>query len=168
MVADDAAGRVTFHLVAPDPQLLWKLTMLVAPTPDGTPIGKLESPLPGTGPYQIVPGDSDARLTLARNPSFHEWSRPRPSRPASPTPSPGGSRPTPARLRVAVEHGRADLADVTVPGEAEPQSQTSLVEGLAITAPTRLHPSVLELGTAFTSAELVATPVRQPPLLDAR
>ena len=39
VVADDAAGRVTFHLEAPDPLFLYKLTLFVVPTPPGTPVG---------------------------------------------------------------------------------------------------------------------------------
>jgi YVTN family beta-propeller protein len=149
VVADDAAGRVTFHLVAPDPEFRYKLTMLVVPTPAGTPAGRLEAPVPGTGPYQIVPGGSDAVLTLTRNPSFQQWSVP--AQPAGfPDTITWRFATNASQAADAVEHGQADLADVTVPGEAEPQSQTSLVAGLAITAPTRLHSSVLE-GTAFVA-----------------
>ncbi len=70
VVADDAAGRVTFHLDAPDPLFLYKLTLFVFPTPPGTPVGELDAPLLGTGPYQVAPSDDDAVLTLTRNPWF--------------------------------------------------------------------------------------------------
>ena len=45
---------VTFHLTAPDPQFLYKLTLLVVPAPPGTPRRRLTSPLPGTGPYRVA------------------------------------------------------------------------------------------------------------------
>ena len=77
VVADDAAGRVTFHLEAPDPLFLYKLTLFVVPTPPGTPVGKLDSPLPGTGPYQVAPSDEGTVLTLARNPWFQPVVAPR-------------------------------------------------------------------------------------------
>lgn len=75
VVADDAAGRVTFHLRAPDPEFPIKLTLppasaLPADAP-GHDSGTM--PLPGTGAYRIVSYDPDALLRLERNPYFHEW-----------------------------------------------------------------------------------------------
>ena len=43
VVADDAAGRVTFHLVAPDPQFLYKLIAVRRPdAATGHPLGQLD------------------------------------------------------------------------------------------------------------------------------
>jgi peptide/nickel transport system substrate-binding protein len=73
---DDAAGTVVFHLRAPDPDFLFKLTVIgfSVPVPAGTPNRALRStPLPGTGPYSIVDA-STRRLRFARNPFFREWS----------------------------------------------------------------------------------------------
>jgi peptide/nickel transport system substrate-binding protein len=87
---DDATGSVTFHLVAPDAEFLYKLTLsLAAALPPGTPdhdTGSGAHPIPGTGPYQIgsetpevkATDDPQARppeLTMVRNPYFREWSR---------------------------------------------------------------------------------------------
>ena len=105
VVADDAAGRVTFHLVAPDPQFLYKLTLLVVPTPPGTPLGPLTSPLPGTGPYRVAdfdPGpDPHPRPATPTSTS----GLPRPSRPGSSTASPGSRWPTPTRRRTPCSRG---------------------------------------------------------------
>jgi YVTN family beta-propeller protein len=86
--ADDATGSVTFQLVAPDAEFLYKLTLsLAGAVPPGTPDHDTGTqPIPGTGPYQIdsytpkqlkgndlpaLPG----RLELVRNRYFREWSR---------------------------------------------------------------------------------------------
>jgi peptide/nickel transport system substrate-binding protein len=73
---DDAAGTVVFHLRAPDPDFLFKLTVIgfSVPVPEGTPDRPLRStPLPGTGPYAIVRArQRDVRFE--RNRFFHEWS----------------------------------------------------------------------------------------------
>ena len=115
VVADDAAGRVTFHLEAPDPLFLYKLTLFVVPTPPGTPVGKLDSPLPGTGPYQVAPSDEGTVLTLARNPWFRQWSLP--AQPAGfPDTITWRTVPSAAEAVQAVEQGRADLTDVTATG----------------------------------------------------
>jgi DNA-binding SARP family transcriptional activator/ABC-type transport system substrate-binding protein len=73
---DDAAGTVVFHLRAPDPDFLFKLTVIgfSVPVPAGTPNRALRStPLPGTGPYTIVRA-SERSLRFARNRFFREWS----------------------------------------------------------------------------------------------
>jgi ABC-type dipeptide transport system, periplasmic component len=85
---DDATGSVTFHLVAPDAEFLYKLTLtLAAAVPPGTPDHDTGThPIPSTGPYQIgsytphvkAKGGRPARLgrlELVRNPHFREWSR---------------------------------------------------------------------------------------------
>jgi DNA-binding SARP family transcriptional activator/ABC-type transport system substrate-binding protein len=82
VVTNQRSNTVTFHLVAPDPEFLQKLTFaFAAPAPAGTP--KRETIVPATGPYHITsykyierrPGDrTERRLELARNLHFHEWS----------------------------------------------------------------------------------------------
>jgi peptide/nickel transport system substrate-binding protein len=75
VVTDDAANTVTFHLVAPNPEFLERLTLPDAyAVPAGTPNHDIGlRPLPATGPYQWVDVSRDAG-TLVRNPYFHEWS----------------------------------------------------------------------------------------------
>ena len=77
IVADRKAGTVTFHLVRPDPEFLYKLAFAMASAvPAGTPSGDLgRKALPATGPYMtrsLSPGRS---WVLVRNPRFREWSR---------------------------------------------------------------------------------------------
>jgi YVTN family beta-propeller protein len=110
IVTDDAAGTVTFHLTAPDPEFLYKLAFSWAyAVPPGTPERQISAAqLPATGPYMIkslVPGRT---WTLVRNPRFHQWSQ---------QAQPGGF---PDRIIVrfdvgprqavsGIEHGRADV-----------------------------------------------------------
>jgi YVTN family beta-propeller protein len=88
----DTAGMVTFHLTQPDPDLPYKLTLLVYPMPPGTPLTEATTPIPGTGPYKIegyrergsVRGRAALKQTsgyrkaagfeLVRNPYFKQWS----------------------------------------------------------------------------------------------
>jgi YVTN family beta-propeller protein len=83
ITADDPASAVTFHLAKPDPELLYELTLFVYPMPPGTPLTRMKTPIPGTGPYKIVGyrerkpagGDIEAvRFDLVRNPYFRQWS----------------------------------------------------------------------------------------------
>jgi YVTN family beta-propeller protein len=75
IVADDAAGTVTFHLVRPDPDFLAKLAYpefdLLPPSAplrtDGT------RPVPATGPYVVRVARPSLRV-LVRNPRFAQWS----------------------------------------------------------------------------------------------
>jgi YVTN family beta-propeller protein len=75
VVTDDAANTVTFHLVAPDPDFLARLTLPDAfAVPAGTPMHNIGyHPLPATGPYKWVFVSLDYGI-LERNPDFHEWS----------------------------------------------------------------------------------------------
>jgi YVTN family beta-propeller protein len=77
IVADDAAHTVTFHLVQPDPNFLYKLALPFAYVlPAGTPYRPARTHgLPATGPYMIVTYTPGRLLRLVRNPFFHEWSR---------------------------------------------------------------------------------------------
>jgi peptide/nickel transport system substrate-binding protein len=75
--ADDNAGTVTFHLVAPDPEFLYKLALsFTYVLPAGTPPKDTGAhPLPATGPYMIASYRAKRRIELVRNPRFHEWSQ---------------------------------------------------------------------------------------------
>jgi ABC-type transport system substrate-binding protein len=141
VVADDAAGRVTFHLEAPDPLFLYKLTLFVVPTPPGVPVGPLTTPPPGTGAYRIVSPAPGTVLNLKRNPSFEQWSLA--AQPAGfPDTITWRSVPTVAEAVQAVEQGRADLVDVTLAGGTENAATSrQLVEHLRLTAPGELHDS---------------------------
>lgn len=78
VTADDASGRLTVHLLEPDPQFLYKLGALgplVAPTPAGTPLTAVgRDGIPSTGPYLVGALAADKSLTLRRNPYFAQWS----------------------------------------------------------------------------------------------
>ncbi len=75
VVIDDAADTVTFHLVAPNPEFLDRLTLPDAyPVPPGIPNHSVGlHPMPATGAYEWVDVSREG-LTLVRNPYFHEWS----------------------------------------------------------------------------------------------
>jgi peptide/nickel transport system substrate-binding protein len=75
VAVDDAANTVTFHLVAPDPEFLARLSLQDAEAvPAGTPDHDVGlHPIPATGPYEwasITPRED----ILVRNPYFREWS----------------------------------------------------------------------------------------------
>jgi peptide/nickel transport system substrate-binding protein len=75
VVANDASGVVTFHLVAPDIDFPYKLSLtFAAAVPSGTPLRGLKHPPPGTGPYKIVSFRSGHAARLVRNPHFRPWS----------------------------------------------------------------------------------------------
>jgi YVTN family beta-propeller protein len=74
IVTDDVANTVTFHLVAPDPDFLYKLAFSWAyPVPAGTPDHVITAAqLPATGPYMTKSLTTDTWI-LVRNPWFREW-----------------------------------------------------------------------------------------------
>src|SRR4051794_23276511 len=76
IVADDAAGTVTFHLDTPDPDFLHKLALASAvATPAGVSNADIGlKPLPATGAYMVA-SITPTEVHLVRNPRFHEWSR---------------------------------------------------------------------------------------------
>ena len=76
IVTDDVTGTITFHLVAPDPEFLYKLTLPFAyPVPPSTPDEQqAREGVPGTGPYMLEAPRTGEGLALVRNPHFHEWS----------------------------------------------------------------------------------------------
>jgi peptide/nickel transport system substrate-binding protein len=77
VVADDAAGTVTFHLTAPDPDFLQKLAIpfsYVVPKGTGNDdVGNKAAP--GTGPYVIETYKPDREVVWVRNPHFKQWSK---------------------------------------------------------------------------------------------
>jgi YVTN family beta-propeller protein len=75
IVADDAAGTVTFHLTAPDPEFLYKLAFPWADAaPSGLPMHQISAAeLPATGPY-MTKSLTPAAWVLVRNPRFRQWS----------------------------------------------------------------------------------------------
>lgn len=77
VVADEAAGTVTFHLVAPDAEFFDKIAVPHAVIlPAGTPAKDMGSEIiPGTGAYMAAAYDSNKQLKLVRNPNFVEWSK---------------------------------------------------------------------------------------------
>jgi YVTN family beta-propeller protein len=76
IVTDDANGTITFKLVAPDPEFLYKLTLPFAyPVPPSVPDQEqVAAGVPGTGPYMFEAPMTDEGLALIRNPFFDEWS----------------------------------------------------------------------------------------------
>jgi YVTN family beta-propeller protein len=75
VVTDDAANTVTFHLLAPNPEFLERLSLLDAvAVPAGAPLHDVGlHPLPTTGPYKWVVYSRYGGAEV-RNPYFHEWS----------------------------------------------------------------------------------------------
>ena len=77
IVADDAAYTVTFHLVKPDPEFIYRLAINFAyAVPAGMPRHEIGAhPLPATGPYMIASYRPNRELRFVRNPYFREWSK---------------------------------------------------------------------------------------------
>lgn len=161
IVADDRSRTVTFHLVAPDPEFLYKLALTFADiVPSGTPARPAGThPLPATGPYVIASYVPKRSLLLIRNRYFHEWSRA-----AQPAGYPdridlriGG---TPDAAVAAVERQQADAFSTT---QSSPPSARTIAE-LTTRFASQLHtnPTASTIGFFFGT--------RQPPFdnLDAR
>jgi peptide/nickel transport system substrate-binding protein len=76
VIADDKAGTVTFHLVAPNPEFLYQIAVPFGGiVPAGTPAHDMgDTPVPSTGAYMITGYDPQKSITLARNPYFKQWS----------------------------------------------------------------------------------------------
>jgi len=75
IVTNDADRTVTFRLVAPDREFLYKLAVPFGHIlPAGTPVGR-DRPTAGTGPYRIATYTPHRRAKLERNPYFRVWSR---------------------------------------------------------------------------------------------
>jgi peptide/nickel transport system substrate-binding protein len=76
VIGDDATGKVTIHLVEPDPEFPYKLSVPHASIlPKGSPAKDAGStPLPTTGPYMVASYDPNRALKMVRNPYYTEWS----------------------------------------------------------------------------------------------
>ena len=76
VVGDEAAGTITFHLVAPDSEFFDKLAVPHAVIlPASTPPKDMGSDIiPGTGAYMAAAYDTNKQLKMVRNPYFTEWS----------------------------------------------------------------------------------------------
>jgi YVTN family beta-propeller protein len=76
IVPNQAAGTVTFHLRAPDPEFLDVLGMpFLAIVPSSAPSHSTGThPLPATGPYMIASYTKNKEVDLVRNPYFRQWS----------------------------------------------------------------------------------------------
>src|SRR3954470_5118039 len=73
VVADDAAGTVTFHLTKGDPEFFDKLAVPFAfILPTGTPNKEVQLPPAGTGPYKFVQYNPNKQIKLVRNTNFKE------------------------------------------------------------------------------------------------
>src|SRR4051794_234485 len=77
VVGNASANTITLHLVAPDPELKYKLSVPHAsilpasapPTDAGT------KPIPTTGPYYYTSYNPNKQLVMKRNPYFKQWSK---------------------------------------------------------------------------------------------
>lgn len=76
VVVDKATNQVVINLVAPDPELPYKLSVPHASIlPAGSPAKDAgNAPIPTTGPYMVASYDPNTALKLVRNPSYTEWS----------------------------------------------------------------------------------------------
>ena len=135
IVTDDASGTITFHLMAPDPEFVYKLTIPFAyPVPPSVPDEEqVAAGVPGTGPYMLEAPMTDEGLTLVRNPNFRVWSQAaRPEGYVDRIEWPFGVEPE-AQVE-AVAAGEADLAidAADAPGR---------LEELFVQSPAQVHTS---------------------------
>jgi YVTN family beta-propeller protein len=132
IVADDTSGTVTFHLAAPDPNFVEKLTApYFAVLPRTTPLGTDGlHPVAATGPYRVA-SVSKKRILLLRNSSFREWSAA-----AEPDGYPDRIAYTelvPADRELQdVLAGRADLMQAALPADAIERLETRYADRLHI------------------------------------
>jgi YVTN family beta-propeller protein len=73
--ADDKAGIVSFHLVAPDADFLYKLALTFASAVPATAPNRnlVTRPPAGTGPYEVASYQRGRSVRLIRNPRFNGW-----------------------------------------------------------------------------------------------
>jgi YVTN family beta-propeller protein len=146
IVPNSQANTVTFHLVAPDPEFLYKLGLPFADlVPAGTPAKPADTrPLPATGPYQIASYIPKRSLRLVRNRYFREWSSAAqpPGYPTAIDLLIGG---TPNADITAVEHATADVYSTYA---SQPPSPSKLNE-LKTQYAGQLHTNPLSATTGF-------------------
>jgi len=134
VVTEDSTGSLIFHLTAPDPDFLYKLTLYAynAPVPPGTPDDDVGThPVPGTGPYRLAVV-TPLEEVFERNPFFREWSRA-----AQPDGNPNvviwRLSPSPKEEVSAIEQGKADWTwDPIPPAE---------LRVLQVEYPAQVHPN---------------------------
>jgi YVTN family beta-propeller protein len=134
IVTDESSGAITFHLVAPDPEFVYKLTIPFAyPVPPSVPNEeRRRRGTPGTGPYMLEAPMTDEGLTLVRNPHFRVWApAARPDGYVDRIEWPFGVKPK--EQVEAVAAGEADLA-------ADP-ADSGRLEELFVTVPAQVHTS---------------------------
>jgi YVTN family beta-propeller protein len=110
---------ISFHLVKPDPDFLFKLAEPTAyAEPANTPLEAKQLPLPATGPYEIASYSASKSRDVVRlvpNPHFREWSAA-----AQPAGYPDRivielrNASVAANVRTVLA-GRADLTDIDTP-----------------------------------------------------
>jgi YVTN family beta-propeller protein len=153
--ADDGAGIVVVHLTRPDPDFLFKLAMSFASVVPADSPRRMDSHLPGTGPYKIA-SFHPSELRLVRNPYFRVWSQD-----AQPAGYPDEILVhfgrTPAHQIEVVTSGTADYAFVR--GKDLPQER---VTALATRFPGQFHTDPV------AEVEYVYLRVTLPPFDDPR
>jgi YVTN family beta-propeller protein len=159
VVVDDATGSVVFHLNAPDPHFLFKLSYFGQATAPGAPATETKTPLPGTGPYRVSQYRQGDTFVLTRNPYFRQWSFA-----AQPAGYPDTIRwvktPDTATAIVDVLAGRADL--VRLPearSDALSQRETEQIQ--------QRHPAQLHTENPF-GLHWMYLNTREPPFDDRR
>jgi ABC-type transport system substrate-binding protein/class 3 adenylate cyclase len=162
---DDAGGIVTFNLIRPDPDFLYKLSLPMAsvlpngaPVPSGSPNGSgaiSEPVITGTGPYRVTSFAPSRQVVLQRNPMFRVYSPD-----AQPAGYPdrvvaqivdGADRKQLQTALADVEHGRSDWVTGLRPSE---------IQRLAISAAAQLH------STPFGGVSYLMLNTRRPPFND--
>jgi YVTN family beta-propeller protein len=134
IVADDSSGTVTFRLTRPDYEFLYQLAVpLASIVPAETPAREARTgrEVAATGPYRIASFLPDRKVTLRRNPRFHEW---------SPDAQPRGFpdrivfdlTKSPSAQVTAIERGRADLTSGLLPPERLEELTTRYAEQLHV------------------------------------
>jgi YVTN family beta-propeller protein len=150
IVTDDDAGTVTYHLVAPDPDFLSKLSMTFAyPVPASTPDEERpQEGVPGTGPYMVEAPMTRDGVALVRNPHFRVW---------SPEAQPGGYVD---RIEWAFGVEPQDQVEAVLASDADIAYETHTsgrLEEIIVRFPAQVHASP-EAHTQYISLNTEAPP----------
>jgi YVTN family beta-propeller protein len=136
VVVDDATGSIVFHLDAPHPDFLYRLSYFGQATARGAPPKESKTPLPGTGPYRISQYRQGETFVLTRNPYFHQWSFA--AQPAGyPDKISWVKAPDYATAVADVLAGRADL--VRLPGARSPALSRATTDMIQKQHPSQFH-----------------------------
>jgi len=154
IVVDDGARAVVFHLRAPDPDFLFKLTLgFAAPIPPGTSDPHAGSPpVPGTGPYRIA-GSNAHELRLVRNRFFREWSH--------------AAQPDGAPDRIVWRFGLSSTAEVQAIEQGRADWTADLIPPDLLSALRIRHPARLHENPTF-DVQFIPLNTRLPPFDDVR